>query len=72
MVLSIVSSLSGFAQSQGISYQAIIINSQVKELPGVDIEGSYLPSTPLTVRFSILNVNGAIDWKFFNLIPYYP
>ena len=43
-----------FAQSEGISYQAVIISPDNLELPGVDSEGNYLPNTTVALRFSIL------------------
>ena len=42
------------AQSEGISYQAVIIAPEDLELPGVDSEGNYLPNTTIAIRFSIL------------------
>ncbi|MGC6430199.1 MAG: hypothetical protein ACON5F_04070 [Jejuia sp.] len=42
------------AQTEGISYQAVIIGPDDLELPGVDSEGNYLPTTDITVRFSII------------------
>jgi len=52
-----------YAQTQGISYQAVIVNKQAKEIPGVDLEGTYLPNSPLTVRFTILNQSDATDYQ---------
>ncbi len=52
-----------FAQSQGITYQAIIIDRSTKEIPGVDVVGNYLPNHALTVRFTILNENDNIDYQ---------
>lgn len=42
------------AQTEGISYQAVIIGPDDLELPGVDSEGNYLPTTDIIVRFSII------------------
>jgi len=50
-------------QSHGISYQAIIIDSEELELPGVDLEGAYMPEQPLTLRFSILDENGGLVYQ---------
>lgn len=47
-------SLSALAQQEGISYQAVIIGPDDLELPGVDSEGNYLPSTDIIVKFSII------------------
>ena len=43
-----------YAQTDGISYQAVIIDPNEKELPGVNAQGNILPDAPVTMRFSIL------------------
>ena len=40
---------------QGISYQAVIINRNIKELPGKDITESYYSNMEMIVKFSILS-----------------
>jgi hypothetical protein len=52
-----------FSQSQGISYQAVVIDKNPEELPGVDIQGNYLPDKELAIRFSILNQFNGIDYQ---------
>ena len=52
-----------FAQSQGISYQAVIIDQNPLEVPGKDISGNILPNHPLLVRFTILDAAGTIEFK---------
>lgn len=42
------------AQTDGISYQAVIIGPDDLELPGVDSEGNYLPTTDISIKFSII------------------
>jgi hypothetical protein len=41
-----------FGQSQGISYQAVIIDKTPQEIPGVDISGNILPYWMLPVQLS--------------------
>lgn len=50
-------------QSQGITYQAILIDENDKEIPGVDVQGNYLPNQELTIRFTISDENGSIDYQ---------
>lgn len=47
-----------FSQIDGISYQAVIIDNNANEIPGVDVETSNLPNTPLDVRFTIDGTSG--------------
>ncbi len=52
-----------FGQSQGISYQAVIIDKTPQEVPGRDISGNIMPNHPLMVRFSILDAAGTIEYQ---------
>ncbi|ULC58570.1 hypothetical protein MBM09_11635 [Flaviramulus sp. BrNp1-15] len=55
--------LKSFAQTDGISYQAVIIGPDVLELPGVDSEGNYLPSTTVDIRFTIFDSGNQIEFQ---------
>lgn len=59
----VISVLKLLGQSQGISYQAILIDDNDKEIPGVDVQGNYLPSQELTIRFTISDENDAIEYQ---------
>ncbi len=64
--LSILFSLSMvqlWSQSQGINYQAVLISENAKEIPGVDVEGDYMPNQALTMRFSIIDENGVLNYQ---------
>lgn len=50
-------------QSQGISYQAVILDKTPMEVPGRDITGNIMPNHPLMVRFSILDAAGTIEYQ---------
>lgn len=52
-----------FSQSQGITYQAVILDKNAEEIPGKDIEGNVLPNQPLHVRFTILDSTGTIEYQ---------
>ncbi len=52
-----------YAQTDGISYQAVIIGPDDLELPGVDSQDNYLPTTEITIRFSIIEP-GSGEVKF--------
>ncbi|MFS4468246.1 hypothetical protein [Maribacter sp. 2210JD10-5] len=44
------------AQTEGITYQAVLVDNNPDEIPGVDVPANSLANQPLSVRFSILNV----------------
>lgn len=54
LILFLFITTGAFAQTDGITYQAIIIGPDALELPGVDSEGNYLPTTDVTIKFSII------------------
>jgi hypothetical protein len=63
LVVTIFLSTSIFAQNQGISYQAVIIDQKPQEIPGTDIEGNIMPNQSLMVRFTILDAAGTLDYQ---------
>lgn len=52
-----------FAQTDGISYQAVIIDPNVQEIPGVDIEGNILPNTTIAIRFTIFDATNTEEFN---------
>ncbi|MBT8318085.1 MAG: hypothetical protein HKP59_10725, partial [Lutibacter sp.] len=46
------------AQTDGLSYQAVIINPNVQELPGSDVTGNIYPNKSLSVRFTVSGSQG--------------
>ena len=47
------------AQTDGISYQAVILNPNTQELPGVNAEGNIFPNKAITLRFTISDSNSS-------------
>ena len=55
LILFIVFKLN--AQTEGISYQAVIIGSTDKELPGINASNNLLVSSSVSFEFTILDEN---------------
>jgi hypothetical protein len=51
-----------FAQTDGMSYQAIILNPNL-ELPGINDSNNILPNKPLKIRFSIISSSDQIEYQ---------
>ena len=51
-----------FAQTDGISYQAVIIDPDAKEIPGVDVVGNILPNATISIRFTIFDANNTEEF----------
>jgi len=54
LTLFLLISIICFAQTDGISYQAVIIGPEALELPGVDSQDNYLPTADVSIKFSII------------------
>lgn len=51
------------AQTEGISYQAVLVDTNPDEIPGVDVPSNSLANQPLSVQFTILNASGATEYQ---------
>ncbi len=51
------------AQTDGLSYQAVIINPNIQEIPGADVSGNILPNATVSIRFTILDANNAVEYQ---------
>ncbi len=61
--LSLLASLNVVGQTDGMSYQAIIIDNNPQEIPGLDIIGNYLSEGEITLKFSIINAEGITEYQ---------
>ncbi len=55
LTLLLICVFQGFAQTAGISYQAVILNPNIQELPGEDADQNILANTRVVIKFSIIN-----------------
>ena len=51
------------AQTDGMSYQAIILDNDPQEIPGLDITGNYLSLEDVSFMFTIYNSEGAYEYQ---------
>ena len=59
----LAATLSAYAQNDGMSYQAVIIDPNSKELPGVDAQGNILPNASVSIRFTILDASNIEEYQ---------
>lgn len=57
LALFLFAGLQIIAQTEGITYQAVIIGPDGQEIPGVDAQGNILPNAEIALRFTILDAN---------------
>lgn len=60
IVFSFILILMAEAQTDGLSYQAIIIDNEADEVPGMDISGNYLSNGSVELLFTITDGEGNI------------
>lgn len=63
LVVVFCSVMQAIAQTDGITYQAVIISPDALELPGVDSEGNYLPNATIAVRFTIYDQFNQLEFQ---------
>ncbi|MCU0462873.1 MAG: hypothetical protein MUF36_12825 [Bacteroidales bacterium] len=63
LIIILIAALKLSGQSHGITYQAVILDADAQEIPGVDITGNYLPNQALTIRFTIQDENEIIEYQ---------
>lgn len=52
-----------WAQTDQISYQAVIIDPNATEIPGVDATGNILPNAKIAIRFTIYDSTNKIEFQ---------
>jgi hypothetical protein len=52
-----------YAQTDGMSYQAVIISDKPNEIPGVDLTGAYLSEAEVVLRFTIIDQSGDYEYQ---------
>ena len=55
LTLLIVSGFQGFSQTPGISYQAVILDPSVQELPGANTQNNILANSNIAIQFTIID-----------------
>lgn len=51
------------AQIEGITYQAVLVDNNPNEIPGIDVPSNNIPNQELTIRFTILDFSGTIEYQ---------
>ena len=62
-MLLLVTVLQSYSQTQGISYQAVILNPQAQQIPGVDVQGNILANTTVGIQFTITDGSGNEEYQ---------
>lgn len=62
-ILFALAALSVQAQTDALSYQAVIINENADEIPGLDISGNYLADTEVKLKFTIVDAAGNSEYQ---------
>ncbi|MFD2552695.1 hypothetical protein ACFSQP_12820, partial [Bizionia sediminis] len=63
VILTLFVSLVGFSQTNGITYQAVILNPEAQQIPGTNNFNTPLSNKNVCLQFSILDENSAIEYQ---------
>jgi len=63
IIITLFVGVSLYAQTDAISYQAVILNPQKQELPGVNAEENIFPNKTIKMRFTIIDSNGSAIYQ---------
>ena len=62
-LLLLITVLQGYSQNQGISYQAVILNPEAEQIPGVDVQNNILANTSVGIQFTITDASGNEEYQ---------
>jgi hypothetical protein len=51
------------AQTEGLTYQAVLVDNNPEEIPGIDVPSSNIPNKEITIQFSILDALGNLEYQ---------
>lgn len=63
LIVLLITCSKSIAQTEGITYQAVLVDNNPDEIPGIDVPSSNIPNQPLNVRFTIVNSFGDTEYQ---------
>ena len=63
LLLILTTGLSAMAQTDGLVYQAVILDPAEQQIPGQDLSGNVYANKSLSVRFSIISTMSGIEYQ---------
>ncbi len=61
--LLIVIPFLAMAQVEGITYQAVLVDNNPDEIPGIDVPSNNIPNQELRIQFTIIDTFGSIEYQ---------
>lgn len=68
IILFVLASFPLLGQSDGISYQAVIIDPSIQQLPGRDVSGNIFPGRNIAMRFTIYNAQNNEEYQEIHVV----
>lgn len=63
LMLLLVTVFQGFSQTNGISYQAVILSPNAQQKPGANGQGNVLANSAVTLQFTVVNSSGTTEYE---------
>lgn len=59
----LIFTIASYGQTDGLNYQAVILNNETQEAPGIDVEDNLLLNSDISLRFTIYDENDMILYQ---------
>jgi len=66
LLILLITAFQGFSQTQGISYQAVILSPTAQEIPGVNAQGNILANSAVSIQFTIVDAAGSEEFQEYH------
>ena len=66
LLILLITAFQGFSQTQGISYQAVILSPTALEIPGVNAQGNILANSAVSIQFTIVDAAGSEEFQEYH------
>ena len=63
MYLLLLVPILSMGQTEGITYQAVLVDNNPDEIPGIDVPSNNIPNQELSIRFTILDLSGDVEYQ---------
>ncbi|MGD1946989.1 MAG: hypothetical protein ACFB0A_12180, partial [Croceivirga sp.] len=63
MYLLLLVPILSMGQTEGITYQAVLVDNNPDEIPGIDVPSNNIPNQELSIRFTILDLSSDVEYQ---------
>ncbi|MFK5958388.1 MAG: hypothetical protein QM495_05880, partial [Lutibacter sp.] len=68
LIIFLATLIQGYAQTKGISYQAVILNPNEQQIPGENAQGNMLANSSVVIQFTIIDASSNEEYQEYHAI----